>query len=56
MRDDLFDYIINGYCYLMQIDSWYDLTEVRRLKFFQEYIEPYFTVKDAAYFYQTYVL
>ena len=56
MRDELFDYIINGYCYLMQINSWWDLTEARRLRFFQEYIEPYFILKDAAVFYQNYVL
>lgn len=56
MLDDLFVYIINGYCYLMQIDSWWDLTEAKRLRFFQEYIEPYFTVKDAAIFYQIYIL
>lgn len=56
MRDDLFNYIINGYCYLMQIDSWWDLTESKRLKFFQEYIEPYFILKDATVFYQDYVL
>ena len=56
MLDDLFCYIIQGYCYQNDIDSWWDLTEAERLNFFKEYIEPYFTVKDAAYFYQTYVL
>ena len=57
MRDDLFSYIIQGYCYQNDIDSWWDLTETERLNFFKEYIEPYFIKKnDADVFYQDYVL
>ena len=56
MLDELFSCIINGYCYLNQINSWWDLTEAKRLKFFKEYIEPYFILKDAAVFYTDYVL
>ena len=56
MLDELFSCIINGYCYLNQFNSWWDLTEIEHLNFFKEYIEPYFILKDAAVFYQDYVL
>ena len=56
MLDELFSCIINGYCYLNQINSWWDLTETERLNFFEGYIETYFILKDAVFFYQNYVL
>lgn len=48
--EDLFEFIIVGYCAMEQKDWWTDFTEKERLEFWDTYIYPFFDSTNANIF------